>query len=155
MKKLEALELNSTLETIKKLGSTKFKYNVLLNIAILNPIITPLNQVEKDNKALLADFETGRNALIIKLGKKGEGDTVTVDVSDKETLDLFNEGLKELAEEHKENLEKFEIEYKQYTEILQQEVEDKVEFKKISIDLCPEEGITDTQLELLLKHEII
>lgn len=155
MKKLEALKLNSILETIKKLGSTKFKYNVLLNIAVLNPIITPINQIENDNKALLSEFETDRNSLIIKIGKKGEGDTVSIDITDEDMLKTFNEGLKEIAEEHKESLEKYEVEYKQYIEILQQEVEDKIEFKTISIDICPENGIDDEQLEVLLKHKVI
>lgn len=154
MKKREALALNYNLNKLKEFGNTKFKYSILKNISILKSIISTLEQIEKENKAILTNFEKDRNDLIIKIGKK-DGENIVIDTNDQVMLKSFNDELKEIVEKHKESIEKYEIEYNQFKEILEEEIEDTLIFRSISIEDCPEDNISSEQLELLLNYNII
>lgn len=155
MKKREIVELNSLFNSLKDLGNTKFKYFVIKNISLLKPHVTPLSEIEEDNKSVLSEFEKERNDLIIKLGKPKDDGKVYIDMKDSEVLKTFNEELKVLADKYSKELSKYEESYKEFVTVLDEELEEEVKFRSISIEDCPEEGINSTQLEFLMEHELI
>lgn len=155
MKKREIVELNYILTNLKELGSTKFKYFAIKNISVLKSHVDPIMEIDKQNKEVLSGFEKERNELIVKLGKKGEENQVYIDVQDADMVKAFNDGVIEIASKYKEDLSKYEQNIKDFSSVLEEEVEDLPTLRTISIDECPEEGIKGNELEFLIKHNII
>jgi hypothetical protein len=154
MNKKEILELNSILTKFKILGNTKFKYLVIRNIELMKSYVDTLAELDKNNKLLLKEFEEERNQLISKIGKK-ENKRIFIDINDEEMFTAFNEGLKEIVERHKESLTKYEEQFLILKSILEEEIEEKIDFKKIPIEEFPIEGISSEDIELLNKYNII
>ena len=155
MKKGNVLDLNAIFLKLKDFGNTKFKYSVLKNIDLLKPHVTPLMELEQGLKKDLADFETDRNALIWELGVKTEQGGAYMDTTDVETMEVFNKRLQELANKHKEIISEYEIHYKEFLEILDEQLETDINFRKIDIEQCPETGINAYELETLINFDII
>lgn len=155
MIKQELLELNVVFTEISKFGNTKFKYNVLKNLEILKPLVSPLLDLEKDIKTGLKEFDDERNNLIVKLGTKGEDGNVSIDTKDSELMAEFIKELKELQSNHKESIDTYNTKIKEFQVILNEEVEETLVFKQLSIEQLPENGISIEQLNLLEKSKII
>jgi hypothetical protein len=154
MKKGEIVELNNIFKELKDVGDTTFKYFIIKNIIVLEPYLKPLQEIEKSNKLVLKYFEKDRNELINKFGRKEKG-LVYIDINDEINLEKYKEGLQIIIKNHKNDLDRFEELFKEYKVLLDEEIEEEIIFKTISIDKCPKEGINSTQLEFLLKHNII
>jgi len=155
MTKKELIQLNKVLVELSNFGKTKFKYAILKNIDALKSNINVLLDVENEIKKHLATFEESRNNLILKIGKKGEDNSVFIDVKDKEMVLEFNEGLKLLIEEHKDELDLYNEKMADYQTLLEEDIEGTVVFKTISVDQLPDEDISITQLEILEMNGII
>lgn len=155
MKKKEVIELNFILTGLKELGNTKFKYFVIKNMAILKSHVDPIMEIDKQNKEVLSKFEEERNNLILKLGKQGENNQVYIDQTDAEMMEKFNDGLLELTKTFKQDLDKYNENIKDFTSVLEEEVEEDFNLRTITIDDCPEDGIKGNELEFLIKHNII
>lgn len=155
MKKRNVIELNSILNKLKDFGGTKFKYGVLRNINALKNHIKALEKLESDIKLLVSEFEEDKNQLIINLGKPDEKGGIYIDQNDKDVMEEFNSEFSKLLEKHKESIENYNTEVTEYQEILEEEVEDEIKFRKININECPEDGITFSELEKLSEFEII
>lgn len=155
MKKGNVLDLNAIFLKLKDFGGTKFKYSVLRNIDSIKPHITPLVELEQTLKADLAEFEADRNALIWELGVKTEQGGAYMDTTDLEAMDAFSTRLQELIEKHQESINAYELRYKEFQEILDEELETDIKFRKIDIDSCPDSGITAEELGKLIEFDII
>lgn len=155
MIKNDLLDLDFILNELKTKGKTKFRYVMLKNLAIIEPLVKPIKQIDTETKQLLAEYEKQRNELIIKIGKKTSDDKVFIDVKDEEMLATFSEGMKKITEDNKEAIEKYESELESFKKILEEEVEEKIEFKEIDIENCPEEEINTEYLKILMKFNII
>lgn len=155
MKKKEVLEINSILNKLKELGSTKFKYKVLLNVNILRPYVVELELLDSKTKSILAPFEKDRNDLIVRIGKKGEGTVVYIDPSDEEVRDLFNQEMQTIREKHRDSISQYQEEFAKLSEISEQDLEEELVFKVISIDDFPADGVSTEQLETLIRYNIV
>lgn len=155
MKKGNVLDLNAIFLKLKDFGGTKFKYSVLKNIDLLKPHITPLVELEQTLKAGLAEFEADRNALIWELGVKTEQGGAYMDTTDLEAMDAFSTRLQGLIEKHQESIDAYELRYKEFQEILDEELEADIKFRKVDIDSCPDSGITAEELKKLIDFDII
>ena len=155
MKKGNVLDLNAIFLKLRDFGGTKFKYSVLKNIDLLKPHITPLVELEQTLKAGLAEFEADRNALIWELGVKTEQGGAYMDTTDLEAMDAFSTRLQELIEKHQESIDAYELRYKEFQEILDEELEADIKFRKVDIDSCPDSGITAEELKKLIDFDII
>ena len=155
MKKGNVLDLNAIFLKLKDFGGTKFKYSVLKNIDSIKPHVTPLVELEQTLKAGLAEFEADRNALIWELGVKTEQGGAYMDTTDLEAMDAFSTRLQELIEKHQESIDAYELRYKEFQEILDEELEADIKFRKVDIDSCPDSGITAEELEKLIDFDII
>lgn len=155
MKKKEIIELNYILTSLKELGNTKFKYFVIKNISALKPHIEPLLEIDKENKEVLKNFEEERNTLILKLGKKGENDQVFIDVNDTVMYEQFTTEIQKLISKYKDDLEKYETNTKEFSTVLDEEVDNDLNLRTISIEDCPEEGIKGNFLEFLIEKNIV
>ena len=155
MKKGNVLDLNAIFLKLRDFGGTKFKYSVLKNIDLLKPHITPLVELEQTLKAGLAEFEADRNALIWELGVKTEQGGAYMDTTDLEAMDAFSTRLQELIEKHQESIDVYELRYKEFQEILDEELEADIKFRKVDIDSCPDSGITAEELKKLIDFDII
>ena len=155
MKKGNVLDLNAIFLKLRDFGGTKFKYSVLKNIDLLKPHITPLVELEQTLKAGLAEFEADRNALIWELGVKTEQGGAYMDTTDLEAMDAFSTRLQGLIEKHQESIDAYELRYKEFQEILDEELEADIKFRKVDIDSCPDSGITAEELEKLIDFDII
>lgn len=155
MTKKELLELNAVLIKLANYGKTKFKYAVLKNIELLKSNVGVLTELENEIKKHIDKFEEARNQLILKIGKKKEDGSVFIDVSNKEMIELFNEGLSVLLKEHNEELETYNTKMGEFQDVLNEELEEEFIFKTLSIEQLPEEDVTMTQLEILEKSGII
>ena len=112
-------------------------------------------ELEQTLKAGLAEFEADRNALIWELGVKTEQGGAYMDTTDLEAMDAFSTRLQELIEKHQESIDAYELRYKEFQEILDEELEADIKFRKIDIDSCPDSGITAEELEKLIDFDII
>ena len=155
MKKGNVLDLNAIFLKLRDFGGTKFKYSVLKNIDLLKPHITPLAELEQTLKAGLAEFEADRNALIWELGVKTEQGGAYMDTTDLEAMDAFSTRLQGLIEKHQESIDAYELRYKEFQEILDEELEADIKFRKVDIDSCPDSGITAEELKKLIDFDII
>ena len=155
MKKGNVLDLNAIFLKLKDFGGTKFKYSVLKNIDSIKPHITPLVELEQTLKAGLAEFEADRNALIWELGVKTEQGGAYMDTTDLEAMDAFSTRLQGLIEKHQESIDAYELRYKEFQEILDEELEADIKFRKVDIDSCPDSGITAEELKKLIDFDII
>ena len=155
MKKGNVLDLNAIFLKLRDFGGTKFKYSVLKNIDSIKPHVTPLVELEQTLKAGLAEFEADRNALIWELGVKTEQGGAYMDTTDLEAMDAFSTRLQELIEKHQESIDAYELRYKEFQEILDEELEADIKFRKVDIDSCPDSGITAEELEKLIDFDII
>lgn len=155
MKKGNVLDLNAIFLKLRDFGGTKFKYSVLKNIDLLKPHITPLVELEQTLKAGLAEFEADRNALIWELGVKTEQGGAYMDTTDLEAMDAFSTRLQGLIEKHQESIDAYELRYKEFQEILDEELEADIKFRKVDIDSCPDSGITAEELKKLIDFDII
>ena len=155
MKKGNVLDLNAIFLKLRDFGGTKFKYSVLKNIDSIKPHITPLVELEQTLKAGLVEFEADRNALIWELGVKTEQGGAYMDTTDLEAMDAFSTRLQELIEKHQESINAYELRYKEFQEILDEELETDIKFRKIDIDSCPDSGITAEELGKLIEFDII
>ena len=155
MKKGNVLDLNAIFLKLRDFGGTKFKYSVLKNIDLLKPHITPLVELEQTLKAGLAEFEADRNALIWELGVKTEQGGAYMDTTDLEAMDAFSTRLQGLIEKHQESIDVYELRYKEFQEILDEELEADIKFRKVDIDSCPDSGITAEELKKLIDFDII
>lgn len=155
MKKNEIVSLNKLFNELKNLGNTKFKYFNIKNISLLKSHIEPLEIIEKENKEVLSDFEKERNELIIKLGEAREDGRVYIDTTNDEVVEEFNNGLKDLILKHKESLDEYEKLMNDFSTVLEEELEEEVNFRTIKIEDCPEEGIGSEQLEFLMGLDLI
>ena len=155
MKKGNVLDLNVIFLKLRDFGGTKFKYSVLKNIDLLKPHITPLVELEQTLKAGLAEFEADRNALIWELGVKTEQGGAYMDTTDLEAMDAFSTRLQGLIEKHQESIDAYELRYKEFQEILDEELEADIKFRKVDIDSCPDSGITAEELKKLIDFDII
>lgn len=155
MKKGNVLDLNAIFLKLRDFGGTKFKYSVLKNIDLLKPHITPLVELEQTLKAGLAEFEADRNALIWELGVKTEQGGAYMDTADLEAMDAFSTRLQGLIEKHQESIDAYELRYKEFQEILDEELEADIKFRKVDIDSCPDSGITAEELKKLIDFDII
>ena len=155
MKKGNVLDLNAIFLKLRDFGGTKFKYSVLKNIDLLKPHITPLVELEQTLKAGLAEFEADRNALIWELGVKTEQGGAYMDTTDLEAMDAFFLCLQGLIEKHQESIDAYELRYKEFQEILDEELEADIKFRKVDIDSCPDSGITAEELKKLIDFDII
>ena len=155
MKKGNVLDLNAIFLKLRDFGGTKFKYSVLKNIDLLKSHITPLVELEQTLKAGLAEFEADRNALIWELGVKTEQGGAYMDTADLEAMDAFSTRLQELIEKHQESIDAYELRYKEFQEILDEELEADIKFRKVDIDSCPDSGITAEELKKLIDFDII
>ena len=155
MKKGNVLDLNAIFLKLRDFGGTKFKYSVLKNIDLLKPHITPLVELEQTLKAGLAEFEADRNALIWEVGVKTEQGGAYMDTTDLEAMDAFSTRLQGLIEKHQESIDAYELRYKEFQEILDEELEADIKFRKVDIDSCPDSGITAEELKKLIDFDII
>ena len=155
MKKGNVLDLNAIFLKLRDFGGTKFKYSVLKNIDLLKSHITPLVELEQTLKAGLAEFEADRNALIWELGVKTEQGGAYMDTTDLEAMDAFSTRLQGLIEKHQESIDAYELRYKEFQEILDEELEADIKFRKVDIDSCPDSGITAEELKKLIDFDII
>ena len=155
MKKGNVLDLNAIFLKLRDFGGTKFKYSVLKNIDLLKPHITPLVELEQTLKAGLAEFEADRNALIWELGVKTEQGGAYMDTTDLEAMDAFSTRLQGLIEKHQESIDAYELRYKEFQEILDEDLEADIKFRKVDIDSCPDSGITAEELKKLIDFDII
>lgn len=155
MIKREILELNLMLNKLKDLGNTKFKYFVIKNLSLLKNHVTPLSEIETEDRKVLADFEKDRNELIIRIGKPKDNGYAYIDVNDTEMFNLYIEEVKKLTDKHKDSLNKYEELAKQFNVILDEEVEEVLNLRNISIDECPDNGLETPVMEVLLKHNLI
>ena len=155
MKKGNVLDLNAIFLKLKDFGGTKFKYSVLKNIDSIKPHVTPLVELEQTLKAGLAEFEADRNALIWELGVKTEQGGAYMDTTDLEAMDAFSTRLQGLIEKHQESIDAYELRYKEFQAILDEELEADIKFRKVDIDSCPESGITAEELKKLIDFDII
>ena len=155
MKKREILELNAIFLSLKNFGDTKFKYSILRNNGFINSHVKDLEQIEEGIKQELTTFEEQRRQLIIELGEEKEDGTISINTSDESTIKIFNSKLEELFIEYKEEIESYNKKISEYNEILEEIVEDKFDFRTISIDSFPEEGLESNQLNILIDNNII
>ena len=155
MKKRELVELNVIFNSLKDLGGTKFKYSILRNLTLLKSHLSALEETEKSIKEVMKDFEEDRNNLIFELGVNDQSGNIYIDQADEVAMLKFNERLKELLEKHKDSIEVYNLKLQELDDILNEEVEEKVNFRSIEIDQCPEEGITADQLNKLIEFEVI
>lgn len=155
MTKRELIELNATLTKMASLGKTKFKYAVLKNIEILKSSATVLLNLEGDIKKLISAYESDRNNLILKLGKKNEDGSIFIDIADKDMVEAFNVELKKLQETHTDSINLYKEKIEEFEEILDELIEEEFVFKPLLLDQLPEEDISFRQLELLEKFGLI
>lgn len=155
MKKKEALEINSILNELKELGSTKFKYQVLLNVNMLRPYVTELKLLDNKAKSMLAQFEKDRNDLIVRIGKKGEGTMVYIDPNEKEVVELFNQEMQVIREKHRDSINEYQEAFSVLAEISEEDIEEELVFKVIPIDDFPTGGVLTEQLETLIGYNIV
>ena len=155
MKKKEVLEINSILNKLKELGSTKFKYKVLLNVNILRPYVVELELLDNKTKSILAPFEKDRNDLIVRIGKKGEGTMVYIDPSDEEVRELFNQEMQTIREKHRDSINEYQKAFTVLAEISEEDIEEELVFKVIPIDDFPADGVSTEQLETLIRYNIV
>lgn len=155
MKKQDLVKLEEVFNEVKGMGETKFKYNILRNMEIIQPFLKPLKILEQELKTMAEPFEQDRNALIIELGHTNPDGTASIDRNDTEVMEIFKERLNSLITVHKEELDKYQTQFEEYQEILQEDIEDPISFRVLSIDKCPDTDITETQLQLLMEFGII
>lgn len=155
MKKANVYELNQIFTKLKEFGDTKFKYSVLKNINTLKSQVSALTELEESFKAGISEFDGARNNLIIEIGKRKDDGTVFIDVQDEEMVEEFNKRFGELIEEHKDALDEYNKKMQEFQEILEEDVEEELTFRKIDIDSCPDSGITAEELEKLIDFDII
>lgn len=155
MKKRELIELNAIFNQLKDFGGTKFKYSIIKNLTMLKTPLSLLEEIETSIKEILKNFDEDRNNLILELGVHDQNGGVYIDQSDEVAIKNFNERLTELIEKHKESIDAYNLKLNEYNEILNEEVDEKLNFRTVSIDQCPEEGITSNQLNKLLEFGII
>lgn len=155
MTKRELVELNAILIKIANLGKTKFKYAVLKNIEAIKSSASVLLDLENDIKKLVSAYESDRNNVILRIGKKNEDGSIFIDVADKDMVEEFNEELKKLQETHAESIATYNEKMQEFWEILDETVEEEFKFKPLLIDQLPEEDISFKQLEVLEKFGLI
>jgi hypothetical protein len=155
MKKQDLLRLEDVFNEIKRSGDTKFKYTILRNLEILKPFISGLRALEKELKAITEPFEQDRNALIIELGHPNPNGTTSIDVENEDVMAVFRERLNDLIQKHKDELDSYQSQYDDYMTILNEDVEDEIPFKTLTIDQCETVTFTDEQLQLLMDFNII
>lgn len=155
MKKANVYELNQIFTKLKEFGDTKFKYSILKNLNTLKLQVSILSELEESFKSGISGFDEARNNLIIEIGKRKDDGTVFIDVQDEEMLEKFNKRFEKLVEEHKEALDEYNKKIQEFQEILEEEVEEELNFRKIDLDSCPDSGITAEELEKLIEFDII
>ena len=154
MTKRELVKLNLILNQVKDLDGTKFKYTILRNIDLLKPQIKALKSIEDDYKKILSKFEEGRNNLILRLGTKQSDGSISVS-PESEEFEEFKEEYEKLVEENKESIDTYNAQILEFEKLLNEEPAEEVTFRKISIDLCPEKGLSSENLDNLLSCGII
>ena len=154
MTKRELVKLNLILNQVKDLDGTKFKYTILRNIDLLKPQIKALKSIEDDYKKILSKFEEGRNNLILRLGTKQSDGSISVSPESKE-FEEFKEEYEKLVKENKESIDTYNAQILEFEKLLNEEPAKEVTFRKISIDLCPEKGLSSENLDNLLSCGII
>lgn len=155
MTKKELQELNSLFIQLANFGNTKFKYAVLKNIEILKSNVFVLTNLEGEIKKYLDSFNTDRNNLILKLGNENENGSVSIDTKNLSVMEEFQLELNKLVETHKLDLETYNSKMIEFQDILNEEIEEELSFKQLSIDVLPEDGISIQQLDLLERFNII
>ena len=154
MTKRELVKLNLILNQVKDLDGTKFKYTILRNIDLLKPQIKALKSIEDDYKKILSKFEEGRNNLILRLGTKQSDGSISVS-PESEEFEEFKKEYEKLVEENKESIDTYNAQILEFEKLLNEEPAEEVTFRKISIDLCPEKGLSSENLDNLLSCGII
>lgn len=155
MKKGNVYELNAIFTSLKRYGSTKFKYSVLKNIEILKPHISALAEIEQEIKSDLKGFDEDRNELIMRIGTKNADGTVSVDPTNAEVFKQFNEEIEKLVEKHKTSIDSYNKKFEAFQAILDEDLEETLTFRKLDINDCPDSDISTDELEKLITFDII
>lgn len=155
MKKKDVIALNSIFLKLKDFGSTKFKYTILKNLTALKNHIKDLENAESEIKTIIKDFEEEKNQLIISIGKPINDGRFYIDQNDEEMMLKFNSEVSKLLKKYEEEIKNYNDEVSEYQEILEEEVEEEIKFRKINLDNCPESEISFSDLEKLNEFEII
>ena len=155
MTKRNLIELKLALEKLENNGSTKFKYLILKNNKILNSAITPLIKIEEDIKKHITPFENDRNELILELGTKKDNGTVFIDTENAEIFEKFTARLGKLTTKHAEGIAEYNTKWKDYQELLNEEIDDELVFTLIDIELFPDNDVSKIELDILYKFNII
>lgn len=155
MKKKDIVELNLVFSQLKEFGATKFKYSILKNLELIKSHISALEELEKGIKEVLVPFENDRNNLILELGTQDDKGNTYIDQSNKETMELFDTRMQALIEVHKEVIDSYNQKIQDFQDILDEEIETPISFRKVTIEQCPESDITTYQLDKLIQFDII
>lgn len=155
MKKENVYALNQLFTKLKTFGGTKFKYSILRNLSILESQVKPLLEIEESLKAEISGFDSDRIQLISEIGTPKEDGTIFIDPTNENMFNKFKEEMEKLVEKHKDVLDSYNKKESEFLEILKEPIEGSIEFRKIDIESCPEDGITSEDLELLIKFDII
>lgn len=155
MTKKDVIDLNLIFQSLKDVGNTKFKYTILKNIEVLKQELSVLKETEKQIEDTISDFTKERNDLILKLGTKDNNGGVRINVEDKETMNTFTEEVKVLVTKHQDKINDYNSKILEFNTILEEQLENDLPFRKISIDNCPDVGISTDQLNKLLEFKII
>jgi hypothetical protein len=152
MKNKKIVELFNNLSDLNLKG-VKFAYAVARNISILKPHVESLGKAQQPTEEY-QKFEKERIALAQKHAKKDDqGEAVTEDVIQNgvvvkkvfvlENKEAFLEEVKDIQEKHKEAIDAWEAQLKEFDQVLEKEEE--IKLYKIKIEDVPEE-ITSQQM---------
>jgi len=152
MKKFKFVEIFLRLNIIKsnadqKGCSIKFRYALNKNLAIINPEIKLLQEIEEENNKLIKEYTEERNSFILEKGKLDAAsgqkfipmETPNLSEEDKALLEEWKVKHTELEEKYKEQLDKFKQANEEYQAMLKETDSDSdVKFYKITLEHCPD-----------------
>lgn len=155
MTKKDVIELRGILDTLKDLGNTKFKYSVLKNLDLLKHEMSALAELENQANQTIVEFTNDRNALILELGKQDDKGNTFVDTKDEEVAKIFTAKLAVLLDKHKDAVNIYNTKITELNEILKENIDSEFNFRKLSIEQVPEDGVSGEQLNKLIEFGII
>lgn len=135
--KRKLLELEQLLNSCKSYGSAKFKYAAEKNLRILKPEIDKINSPFNEINTIIKDYMSERDEIIKKYGEPKDN-IISVE-KDNKNYDVAMNELGLLANEHKDSIELYEIEFNKYQLELNDEYESGLTFHELLINDIPDE----------------
>lgn len=152
MIKEDIIKLYNVIQLEKSKGSVKFRYLLLKNEGTIKEEISTLNAIEKDIEKILDPFTKERNELIKKIGVFNE--KIKAYEVPKNLVDRFYKKLEPIKNKYKKILDEHDKKYKEYLDVLKEEVPEPFKFIEINLEDIPQDLKTES-LEILMKLGIL